>query len=74
MQKKLRTHIARAHIFRRIIVKHLYGKLVFVEKSLSLLLNNSEPLSFGFCFFSYYKACGIFLDQGSNQHPLHWEH
>ena len=39
IQKKLRTRIARAHIFRRIIVKHLYGKFVFVEKSLSLWLD-----------------------------------
>ena len=46
-KKKLRTHIARAHIFRRIIVKHLYGKLVFVEKSLSLWLDIIIEICFG---------------------------
>ena len=25
------------------------------------------------CGFSYPAACGIFLDQGSNPRPLHWQ-
>ena len=31
------------------------------------------PIFFLFIFWPYHTACGIFLDQGSNLCPLHWD-